>query len=108
MASGKALSPSSPAFSWAGISPAAVAARAAGNYRKMKEVLVLSLLAAIAWFSYDTYKFLTAPDMTSTDHSSASPTLAPATVIQAAENFHCDGRTHCSQTRSCAEAKHFL
>ena len=32
--------------------------------------------------------------------------LQPATLPTA--EFHCDGRTQCTQMRSCAEAKHFM
>jgi len=37
----------------------------------------------------------------------AGPTAAPAPVASAS-TYQCDGRTHCSQMRSCAEAEHFL
>ncbi|MBF7728533.1 excalibur calcium-binding domain-containing protein [Pseudomonas sp. N040] len=36
---------------------------------------------------------------------------APAAVrssAKAAESYHCDGRTHCSQMHSCEEAMYFL
>ena len=34
---------------------------------------------------------------------------APAAPVSPAQaRFQCDGRTHCSQMRSCAEAKYFL
>lgn len=35
------------------------------------------------------------------------PTVAPAPAIAPAA-FRCDGRTHCSQMHSCAEARYFL
>jgi hypothetical protein len=42
----------------------------------------------------------------------ASPSAAPATPAAPAAlpagSFRCDGRTHCSQMNSCAEAKYFL
>lgn len=37
----------------------------------------------------------------------AEPAAAPA-LAPSAEAFRCDGRTHCSQMRSCAEASYFL
>lgn len=36
--------------------------------------------------------------------SGGTPAAAPAPAAA----FRCDGRTHCSQMRSCAEAKYFL
>ncbi|MFG6416809.1 excalibur calcium-binding domain-containing protein [Roseateles sp. DC23W] len=36
--------------------------------------------------------------------NAVAPSLAPAR----ATGFHCDGRQHCSQMTSCAEAKQFL
>ena len=36
----------------------------------------------------------------------SSSILEPATAPLA--EFHCDGRTQCTQMRSCAEAKHFM
>ena len=43
--------------------------------------------------------------------SSAASSAAPRTSgspVAAATTFECDGRTHCSQMRSCAEAEYFL
>ena len=64
----------------------------------MKNLLVLALLGAIVWYGYGQYK-------------SKSPliSITAATVSSkpASPQFKCDGRTHCSQMRSCAEAKYF-
>lgn len=38
-------------------------------------------------------------------NAAASPSTADATFSQ---SFRCDGRTHCSQMTSCAEARYFL
>jgi len=40
--------------------------------------------------------------------SAAPPTRAVPTLPRAAEEFSCDGRTHCSQMRSCDEATWFI
>ncbi len=40
--------------------------------------------------------------------SAAPPTRAAPTLPRAAEEFSCDGRTHCSQMRSCDEATWFI
>ncbi|MCP5272663.1 MAG: thermonuclease family protein [Burkholderiaceae bacterium] len=38
----------------------------------------------------------------------ASRLAVPAATVVASSGFRCDGRTHCSQMRSCAEAEYFL
>ncbi len=40
--------------------------------------------------------------------SSGSELPAPARHPERTQAFRCDGRTHCSQMRSCSEAKYFL
>ena len=40
--------------------------------------------------------------------SQAQSQSAPPTAIQQTARFSCDGRTHCSQMRSCEEATYFL
>jgi hypothetical protein len=47
---------------------------------------------------------------TSKKEESAKPSAAPTPRVDAETKtgFRCDGRTHCSQMRSCAEAKYFL
>ncbi|QOD14040.1 excalibur calcium-binding domain-containing protein [Psychrobacter sp. 28M-43] len=66
---------------------------------------------------------LTQPTLTSTDvdniddiaptyvdlgtTSTSVPTVTPALSTQPASSFSCDGRTHCSQMTSCAEATYF-
>ena len=40
--------------------------------------------------------------------SSSSPAPIPLSRPEAAARFSCDGRTHCSQMHSCAEATWFL
>ena len=47
-----------------------------------------------------------APPETVTQQS--LPTAPLAQPLAAGESFTCDGRTHCSQMRSCAEAQYFL
>ena len=38
----------------------------------------------------------------------AAPSVSPAADAAAGQTFTCDGRTHCSQMTSCAEAEYFL
>lgn len=40
--------------------------------------------------------------------SDSEGALSQQAVATPAETFKCDGRTHCSQMRSCAEARYFL
>jgi len=40
--------------------------------------------------------------------SVAAPHSIPAPSAPVAEQFTCDGRTHCSQMRSCEEATYFI
>lgn len=65
----------------------------------------LLAIAAIGVYGYSTL----APGF----FSSATPATpaalkTPASSPARSQNFHCDGRTHCSQMTSCAEAKNFL
>ncbi len=50
------------------------------------------------------------PSYVDDDSNSASSvyTSAPAAVITEASTFSCDGRKHCSQMTSCAEATYFI
>ena len=77
----------------------------------MKNILILVVLAGLAWFGYGKYQ---------TAHSAAvsSEALAPRVAGSALQlvsdsegvssNFTCDGRTRCTQMTSCAEATYFI
>ncbi len=71
----------------------------------MKNIIVLVILAALAWYGYGKYKTsrnsTARTELAPTDASSAAATPAP-------EQFTCDGRTHCSAMTSCAEATYFI
>jgi hypothetical protein len=73
----------------------------------VKNLLVLLMLVVAAGFVYDQVKGRgseapAAEPMRSAISRTASPSFTGATPAG------CDGRTHCSQMRSCAEAKYFL
>ena len=70
----------------------------------MKNLIVLALLAGLAWFGYNKYQTQLAA------HASPSPVKAQVVASDgvAAASFKCDGRTHCSQMTSCAEATYFI
>lgn len=74
----------------------------------MKNLLVLVILGAVAWFGYGKYNSMSAAEEATAAPSPATDTLASHSAAPAAVQFSCDGRTHCSQMRSCAEATYFL
>lgn len=65
----------------------------------MKDLLTLVLLAGVAWFAYTQYS---SKEFLGAEGESTSTYASPA------QKFECDGRTHCSQMTSCAEAIYFL
>ena len=76
----------------------------------MKKLLTFAVLAAIVWFGYKRSQD-TAPEI------SSSPAVGGAAQVAQpqgellrppAQRFSCDGRTHCSQMRSCEEATYFI
>ncbi len=74
----------------------------------MKRLLVLVILGAIAWFGYGKYTAMRAQEAAAVAPIPASATRASASLPSATAQFSCDGRTHCSQMRSCAEATYFI
>ena len=85
----------------------------------MKKLLLLALLLLVGWKL--SLKFLNAaPRPAEPEEDVVTVTRsAPVTPSRQAEpaappplmptqNFRCDGRTHCSQMTSCAEATYFL
>jgi cold shock CspA family protein len=62
-------------------------------------IIPLGLVIALGTYGYNEYT-----------HRVAPPTAyeAPSNDTAAPSPFHCDGRTHCSQMTSCAEAEFFL
>jgi hypothetical protein len=58
------------------------------------------LLLALGWYAYSQYQ----------RHQPSNSEAAQAVTLEEAPlgNFTCDGRTHCSQMTSCAEATYFL
>jgi len=64
----------------------------------VSRLVPLMLVAALAWYGYQAFS---RPD------SRQSPAVLPE-LDGGAADLRCDGRTHCSQMRSCAEATFFL
>lgn len=62
-------------------------------------VLTMAAIIVIGFAGYNSYA----------DRQSAYTTPPPSTGLESlSRSFSCDGRTHCSQMRSCAEARYFL
>lgn len=70
---------------------------------RLAAVLGLLLIGAIAYAGYSRFGDL--PAMA--DTVEAAP-RRPAARADSAPRYACDGRTHCSQMRSCDEARYFL
>lgn len=92
--------------------PAAVAARgapsagASGSGRRLPWVLIGVLIgglgvAALAPRWNKESRLTAAPD-------ASPPPMTLAEPVAPASTFRCDGRTHCSQMKSCDEARYFL
>jgi len=74
----------------------------------MKNIIILLLMAIIAWQFYLKPKYQTT---VLTNENSITANSKPSPQIQALTNpnhYRCDGRVHCSQMNSCAEATYFL
>ncbi len=70
----------------------------------MKNIIVLIILASLAWFGYGKFKAANHSDSGAAEYASvAQPSEAGADSI-----YKCDGRTMCPQMTSCAEATYFI
>jgi hypothetical protein len=75
----------------------------------MLRLLIIALLAFAAWKAYGEYqsrKAHAAPQGLS--HVLSEPGASPGRIPETMSQFRCDGRTHCSQMTSCAEATFFI
>ena len=74
----------------------------------MKNLLLLAIFGAIAWFGYGKYK--EGSERATANGASVAATSSPQATESpiASQQFSCDGRTHCSHMRSCEEAKYFI
>ncbi|MGB4860377.1 MAG: excalibur calcium-binding domain-containing protein [Dokdonella sp.] len=78
----------------------------------MRKLLLFLILVTAAWYGYGKHEASTripAPRSVAVvaDESGESAATAAATAT-ATDQFTCDGRQHCSQMRSCAEATYFI
>jgi hypothetical protein len=73
----------------------------------MRRPLALAIVAGLVWYGYTKYQ-------ATPDHAIAESVPATASSdfatneAERASPFKCDGRTHCSQMTSCAEATYFI
>ena len=78
----------------------------------MKRLLFLLVLIAIGWYAYGRYPNHFKPRRAVDAVVEAPPDsrAAPASRVEVpgSPTFRCDGRIHCSQMTSCAEATFFL
>lgn len=78
----------------------------------MKNILIILILGFLAFYGYQ--KFQTKQSVADFDiaptYSTANDSIPDLKMNGASlnsQNYRCDGRTHCSQMTSCAEATYF-
>jgi len=77
----------------------------------LKNILVLVVLAGLAWFGYGKYQAAhstAAPAELLASQANGSPPELADDLEGATSPFKCDGRTMCPQMTSCAEATYFI
>lgn len=76
----------------------------------MKALIILLVIGSMVWFAYSKFQGIHKRQRVvevEAAHARPAPATIPKREAEAAE-FKCDGRTHCSQMTSCAEATFFL
>ena len=78
----------------------------------MRRFVFLLIFAALGWYGYTKYQARIPRPLPTAGETLQAPLrrapLPPVPREQATSPYHCDGRTHCSQMTSCAEANFFL
>ena len=77
----------------------------------MKRLIVIVLLAFVAWKGYgqlESNRVGHAPQGIADVSPQADSPREQRTGADSIGTYRCDGRTHCSQMASCAEATYFL
>jgi hypothetical protein len=68
----------------------------------MSRIAAILVIVLLGWFAYDRYAKRVDVGVPAVVASpAAAPSIEPSP-------YRCDGRTHCSQMKSCAEATFFL
>jgi hypothetical protein len=77
----------------------------------MQKLILIAFVGLIAWYGYNKYQAQTGIESVR-QSKSQTPQDPPRSIVQKEPirntAFSCDGRTHCSQMTSCAEATYFL
>ena len=77
----------------------------------MKRLIPIVVIAVASWLGYDRYQHnraVEAANLAAEQEDLAPSVKVPARPNAAGSPFKCDGRKHCSQMTSCAEATYFL
>ena len=74
----------------------------------MKKLFLILAFAGMGLAGYHRYQGRVADDVPPSGTSPLATPLEAAPATGASSPFKCDGRTHCSQMTSCAEATFFL
>lgn len=75
----------------------------------MKKLVVLLILGLAAWSGYRHFTASSASAaMPVTANASSARAVTPVAQPAPKPAYTCDGRTHCSQMRSCDEATYFI
>ena len=73
----------------------------------MKKIILLVIIAGFGWKLYVRER-VPARTVLPVAHDTSAPSTIPELVATTEQHFSCDGRLHCSQMTSCAEATYFL
>ena len=71
------------------------------------QIIPLIVVIALVTYGYNKFNHHTSPEMAVAAQSNEAVTIQP-NEQETSTSFQCDGRTHCSQMTSCAEATFFL
>jgi cold shock CspA family protein len=71
----------------------------------LRQLVLLGLVVAVGVWGYG--RFQAGLQRGDLEHAPAAP-ARPLAAVPSDPGFQCDGRTHCSQMRSCAEATWFI
>jgi hypothetical protein len=72
----------------------------------MRKIVTLMIIAGLAWYGYTRYQAAAHRNVVQSPRS--SQVGVPVASTESTSPFKCDGRTHCSQMTSCAEATYFI
>lgn len=75
---------------------------------KLAPFLLLVIIAGFAWNHFSKLRATRALVIDSSSLSFPARPGSPSNTTTPLNAYQCDGRTHCSQMRSCDEAKYFL